>query len=126
MFTDNIEPIISNGVATICGKDLITKGIGTVRWSWTNYRGKLCTNKFNNVLYFPDSTVTILSATALYESMKDYEVTWVLTIRKYSSFTCYFGKYKKSIAHTENCLPKLEIQSGFSKFSGFYKIVGSI
>ena len=39
MFNDKIEPIISNGVATIGGKYLIPKGIGTVSWSWTDYEG---------------------------------------------------------------------------------------
>ena len=36
MFTENIEPIISNGVETIGGKDIITEGISTVIWSWTD------------------------------------------------------------------------------------------
>ena len=30
MFTENIDPLISNGVENIGGKDIITKGIGTV------------------------------------------------------------------------------------------------
>ena len=71
MFTDNIKPIISNGVATIDEKDLITKVINTVSWYWTDYEGKLHTKKLNNVLYFTDSPVNILSATALAESTKD-------------------------------------------------------
>ena len=33
MFTDKIEPIISNVVETIRGKDNIPKGVGTVRSS---------------------------------------------------------------------------------------------
>ena len=33
IFTDNIEPIISNEVETIGGKYLIPKVIGTVIWS---------------------------------------------------------------------------------------------
>ena len=33
MFTDKIEPIISNGMATIGVKYIITKGIVTVSWS---------------------------------------------------------------------------------------------
>ena len=41
MFTDKIQPIVSNGVETICGKDLITKGIGIVIWSCTDDEGKL-------------------------------------------------------------------------------------
>ena len=52
MFTDNIEPIISNGLETIGGKDHITKGIGKIRWSWTDDEGKLHTKELNNVLYF--------------------------------------------------------------------------
>ena len=43
MFTDRIDPIISNGVATIEGKYLIPKGIGTVIWSWTDDDGQLHT-----------------------------------------------------------------------------------
>ena len=50
MFTDKIETIISNGVATICGIFLIPKGIGTVSWSWTDYEGQLHTKKLNNVI----------------------------------------------------------------------------
>ena len=41
MSTDKIYPIISNGVATMVGKDLITKRIGTVTWSWTDDEGQL-------------------------------------------------------------------------------------
>ena len=47
------------------------------------------------------------------------------TLQK-SIFTWGLGKYKKTTAHTENCLPELDIQAGFSKFVGFFKRVGSI
>ena len=40
MFTDKIYPIIYNVVATIGGKYLIPKGIGTFIWSWTDNEGK--------------------------------------------------------------------------------------
>ena len=56
--------------------------------------------------------------------MKDDEVTWVLTKRKYFIFTWDFGKYKKTIAHSEDCLPESEIQAGLSKVSEFCNIVG--
>ena len=79
IFTYKIETIISNEVATICGKDLIPKGISTVSWYWTDDEGKLHTSKLNNVLYFPNSPVKILSATSLAEYTKDDEGTWVLT-----------------------------------------------
>ena len=64
MFTDKIEPIVSNGVPTMGGKDIIPKGIVRVSWSW-NYDDKIIqTKKLNNMLYFSDSPVNILSATA--------------------------------------------------------------
>ena len=65
MFSDKIYSITSNGVATIGGKDIIPKWIGAVSWSLTGYEGQLYTNKLNNVLYFTDSIVNMLSATAL-------------------------------------------------------------
>ena len=100
MSTDKIGPIISNGVVTIGRKDLIPKGIITVRWSWTDDEGQLQTNKFNNVLQFIDSTFNILIATALVEFMKGGDGTWVLTKIKYSIFTWNFGKYKKTKSHS--------------------------
>ena len=50
IFTDKIHPIISNGVATIFGKDIIPQGIGTVSWSCTDDEGLLHTKKFNILL----------------------------------------------------------------------------
>ena len=50
MFTDKLQPIISYGVATMGGKYIIPKGIGTVSWSWNDDEGKLYTNKWNNAL----------------------------------------------------------------------------
>ena len=67
MFTYKIDPIISNKVAKIGGNCFIPKGIGTVSWSWTDDKGKLQTNKLNNIIYLSDSPVNILSANALNE-----------------------------------------------------------
>ena len=50
MFTDNIEPIISNGVVTIGEKYIIPKGIVTVSWYWIGDVGQLNTNILNTVL----------------------------------------------------------------------------
>ena len=51
MFTENIYTIISNGVVTIRGKDIIPKGSVTVSWSCNYYEGQLHTSKLNNLLY---------------------------------------------------------------------------
>ena len=47
MFTDKIEPIISNWVATIGG---VTKEVGTVSWSCNDDEGKFHTDKLNHIL----------------------------------------------------------------------------
>ena len=49
MFTEKIDPIISNGVANIGGKDIIPKGVGKFSWYWTDDEGQLHKNKLNNV-----------------------------------------------------------------------------
>ena len=100
IFDYNIEPIISSGVSTIGVKDIISKGIVIVSWSWPDDEGLLHTNKFNNVLYFPESPINIISTTSLDESMKDYEVTWLLTKISYYIFTWDFGLYIKTISHS--------------------------
>ena len=71
MFTYKIEIIISIGVVTTGGKDLIPKGVVTVSWSWTDDEVQRQTKKWNNTLYFTESTVNILSATNVSESIKD-------------------------------------------------------
>ena len=38
------------------------------------------------------------------ESTKYDYVTWVVIKRKHSIFTCDFEKYKKTVAHSKNCL----------------------
>ena len=73
--------------------DLIPKGILTVIWSCPDDERQLHTNKFNNVPYFPESPVIILSSTALAEPVKDDKVTWVLKIILY--FYLGFWEVKK-------------------------------
>ena len=70
MHTDKIEPIISNGLATIGGRYLISKGIVKVSWPWTDDEGQMKTKKSNNVLYFTYSSVNIPSKNSLTEFIK--------------------------------------------------------
>ena len=100
IFTDKIETIIYNGGANTVRKYLIPKGIGTVIWYWTDDNGELHTNTLNNLIYFTDSPFKRLSATALAKSMKDYEVTWVLTKSKYYTLIRYCGNYRKKISNS--------------------------
>ena len=63
----------------------------------------------NNVLKFTDSQVNILIATALADSTKDGEGTWVLNKMKYYIFNWYFGKYRNTRVLSAKFLPLLEI-----------------
>ena len=57
--------------------------------------------------------------------MKYYEGTWVLTKENIPFLLGILGSTKK-LSHSENCIPELDIQSGFRKFSGFFKRIRSI
>ena len=57
--------------------------------------GQLHTNKLNNVIYLSYSLFNILSTTALDESMKDDDGTWVLTKSKYSILLGILGITKR-------------------------------
>ena len=74
----------------------------------------------NNVIYFPDSSVNILSSAALTESMKDCELTWVPT-RKLMFWEVY--KYNSSLRKLSS---RIRYPNCISKSSGFCKIMGSI
>ena len=50
-------------VATIGGNHNRANGVGVVVWKWKDDNGKLQTFEVKNVLYFPDSSVNILSVT---------------------------------------------------------------
>ena len=71
LFTDKIEPIISNEVATEGIKYLIPKGIGTVTSSWNEDGGEINTQKLNYLICLPYALVDIISATLLAESIMD-------------------------------------------------------
>ena len=74
MLTHKINPVISNGVATIGETNIIPKGIDTVSWYQTDDWGQL-QKQLNNVLYFTDSPGNILIETVLAESTNDDDGT---------------------------------------------------
>ena len=98
MLTYKIDPITSNGVVAIGGKDFSPKGIETSICSWNDDEGQLHPKKMNNVLYFTDLPGNIMSAKELAESMKDNDIIWLLTKTKYSILNWDFGKFKKKIS----------------------------
>ena len=62
MLNEKIDIIVTNVVVTIGVKYIIPKGVFEVSWSCTYDELQLHNKKLNNVLYFPYSSVNIISA----------------------------------------------------------------
>ena len=75
MIIYKIEPSMSNGFATIGGKDNNPKGVVTVSWSCTYDKGQMYTHLLDNLIHFIDSQINILSETVLSESINYDELT---------------------------------------------------
>ena len=84
-------------MVTIGGNYIIPKGIVTDSWSWTGDEGQLNTNKWSTLLYFPDSSVNVLSETTLDKFMKDYDGTWVLKNKILYLYLGFWGVQKGNI-----------------------------
>eukprot|EP00957_Ditylum_brightwellii_P055529 4208043-Ditylum_brightwellii.AAC.1 len=73
-----------------------------------------------DTLYFPDSSVNIISITSLADQLDDDESTYVTTKRKYSVFFWIKEKGKLTIEHSLHCLPEIAINNGFKGFKSYY------
>eukprot|EP00804_Cyclotella_cryptica_P006349 CCRYP_010170-RA/>CCRYP_010170-RA protein AED:0.80 eAED:0.80 QI:0/-1/0/1/-1/1/1/0/108 len=63
MFTQYCNLTDARNVATIGGKNSKPTGIGIVNWSWQDDNGRTHQYKLQDVYYFPQSPVNILSVT---------------------------------------------------------------
>ena len=63
MYVSDITPVTMHEVATIGGRGHAPAGVGTVRWNWIDGSGVKHTYLVENVLYFPQSPINILSVT---------------------------------------------------------------
>jgi hypothetical protein len=117
MFQDLKDVTSPNVVATIGGKNSSPSGVGTVKWTWKDDDGKDHTFIFENVLYFPNSPVNVLSVTSLADFLNDDEGTGIDTKRKYSRFYWDHGKHQRTFHHSDSNLPP--INQGTSSFSWF-------
>ena len=66
-------------VATIGGSNNSASGMGTVWWRWKYDIRKIHTLDIENVLYFPQSLVNILSITGLADQLKYNDGTGIYT-----------------------------------------------
>ena len=85
MFVDFKETTVGM-VATIGGKLNRPAGIGTVEWKWKDDYGKTHTYCLEQVLYFPQSPINIMSVTEFARQLDDKDGTGIDTRMKYSRF----------------------------------------
>jgi len=85
-FLEGIQPTDQFYVATIGGEANSAQGMGTVRWTWRDDNGDSHTFDIQNVLYFPQSPVNMLSVTTLAGQLDDEDGTGIDTKRRVSQF----------------------------------------
>eukprot|EP00984_Skeletonema_dohrnii_P013467 scaffold5583_cov166-Skeletonema_dohrnii-CCMP3373.AAC.1 len=124
MFVGPIRRTDKHYVATIGGKQNNASGMGTVRWTWKDDAGKKHTIDLENVLYFPQSPVNILSVTSLADQQEDDQGTGIDTKRYNSRFYWNHGKFSQTINHGPSRLPELPINEGFFLSGLFSKLAG--
>jgi hypothetical protein len=112
-------------VATIGGKLNRPGGIGTVEWTWKDDTGESHTERLDNVLFFPQSPINIMSVTEFAKQLDDEEGTGIDTKMKYSRFYWKQNKYSRKIYHSASNLPELAINEGNTLYSWFTKKFGT-
>ena len=86
MYVGELRPIKSHKVATIGGKGHSPEGIGTVKWSWNDDDGRKHEYLVEDVLFFPQSPINILSVTEFAKQLQDKEGTGIDTKQLRSRF----------------------------------------
>ena len=120
------QPIDSCKVATIGGTDHRATGIGTVKASWQDDNGKSHTYELQNVLYFPDSPVNIISITAFANQLNDDDGTNIMTARHHSVFQWNFAEYQRTFTHSPTTnLPEIIVNEGYNTFASFCNSISS-
>ena len=114
MFIGELQSVSNHKVATIGGKGHQPSGIGTVRWTWRDDERKLHEYHIENVLYFPQSPINILSVTAFAKQLNDTEGTGIDTKQLYSRFYWDSNQFSLRIQHPPSNLPEVPINEGFS------------
>ena len=114
MFVGEISPYDKMKVATIDGKGHSASGIGTVRWKWSDDNGKVHDIMVDNVLFFPQSPINILSVTSFAQQLNDPEGTGITTVQNNSRLFWDHGKFSRTIRHPASNLPEMPLNEGFS------------
>ena len=79
-----------------------------------------------NVLYFPQSPINILSVTEFAKQLQDTEGTGVDTKQLRSRFYWNNNKFERTIHHPDSNLPEMQIKEGYGTSSYFTVLVSKV
>ena len=69
-----------------------------------------------DALYFPNSSVNIISTTAFADQLEDNDSTSIMTKRYHSIFTLDVGRHSIDLNNPTTRLPNVRVNQGFSSF----------
>ena len=121
MFTHYCNLTDVQNVATIGGKNSKPTGIGTIKWSWWDDNGTTHQYELQDVYYFPQSPVNILSVTEFAKFLKDEHGTEIDTKALYSRLHWDRNKFSNWFNHSDSNLPEMPINSRNGAFAWFMK-----
>ena len=96
-------------VMTVGSESLSPSGIGKVQVQWLDDDNQRFSIVLNDVLYFPNSPVNVISCTSLAHQLDDNDGTWIQTKRHHSIFEWDFGSRRRTIHHPSSNLPELDL-----------------
>ena len=86
IFVGEIRKVSNQQVATIKGKGYQPSGNGTVKWIWRDDSGKFHEYLVEDVLFLPQSQITILSVTCFARQLNNLTGTGINTQQLQSRF----------------------------------------
>ena len=119
-FIGNIEMDASLQVATIGSKQHVSAVIGTVRWKCKDDDGVFHTFEIQDVPYFPDFPVNILSVTESADKLDGDQKTGIDTKRNHAVLYWKRNPHRGTIYHPSSDLPEMPGNEGWPQFSLFF------
>ena len=109
------RPCQMNESCGIVGEESSPAKIITVEWSWKDNNGKVS----KDLLYHPESPVSILVVTLYSRSMNNLNGTLITSQAYQSAFTKNLGKHIRVIQYPCICLPEILVNDRSTAYTSF-------
>ena len=126
MFVGEISSLNDMKVATIGGHGHQASGMGTVKWKWFYDNGATHEFLIEDVLFFPESPINILSVTSFARQLDDKTGTGIMTLQSESILFWQDRKFSRTLHHPPSNLPEMSINEGFSLSRTYRAMVSKV